>query len=285
MSARQTPDDPPTPEFDAYTANYNEEINKALNFSGLDIDFFARVKNEYLVDILNARLDGAGKVKLLDVGCGVANAHKQLVGRVGELSGIDVSTASITSSAPTQSRHPLRGIRRHPRPLCRPLARRGFCRQCVSSRPGRAAIRPGRDIRRVLRPGGLFAIFEHNPFNPVTKHVVDTCEFDKDAVLLKRRDSEALLRASGFSDIKTRYIFAVPAAGRLLRRSRPPVFTAAPRSPVLYARYLPIEQLGSVEAYSACCARHAGGSRSPTTRSWPKSSRRLRRPPRTDHTM
>ena len=106
VSAYQTPDDPATPEFDAYTATYNEEINKALNFSGLDIDFFARVKNEYLVDILNARLGGAGKVQLLDVGCGVANAHRQLVGRVGELSGIDVSTASI---AVARQRNP--GIR------------------------------------------------------------------------------------------------------------------------------------------------------------------------------
>jgi hypothetical protein len=73
---------PPTPEFDAYGENYNQEINKALNFSGLDIDFFARVKNDYLVDILDARMGGAAKVQLLDVGCGVANAHKQLVGRV-----------------------------------------------------------------------------------------------------------------------------------------------------------------------------------------------------------
>jgi SAM-dependent methyltransferase len=67
------------------------------------------------------------------------------------------------------------------------------------------------DIHRVLRPGGLFAIFEHNPLNPVTRHVVDTCEFDKDAVLLKQKDSEALLSTSGFGDVKTRYIFAVPA--------------------------------------------------------------------------
>ncbi len=93
VSAMADQNDPA--EFDAYTANYNEEINKALSFSGMDIDFFARVKNDYLVDILDARLGGAGKVELLDVGCGIANAHKQLVGRVGKLSGIDVSSESI----------------------------------------------------------------------------------------------------------------------------------------------------------------------------------------------
>jgi SAM-dependent methyltransferase len=212
------PDDTKTAEFDAYTANYNDEINKALNFSGLDIDFFARVKNDYLVDILDARLGGAAKAELLDVGCGVANAHKQLIGRVGKLSGIDVSSASIEVA---RQRNP--GIRYEvfdgthlpfaDRSLDAAFAINVFHHVPVRQRPALVD-----DVRRVLRPGGLFAIFEHNPFNPVTRHIVNTCEFDKDAVLLKRGDSETLLRTSGFGDISTRYIFSVPPAGPLLRK-------------------------------------------------------------------
>jgi SAM-dependent methyltransferase len=217
VSANQSHDDHSTAEFDAYTAKYNEEINKALNFSGLDIDFFARVKNDYLIDILNARLGGAAKVELLDVGCGVANAHQKLVGRVGKLVGIDVSPASI---AVARQRNPgihyevFDGIHL---PLSDRSLDAAFAINVFHHVPVTQRIALVEDIHRVLRPGGLFAIFEHNPLNPVTRHVVDSCEFDKDAVLLKRRDSEALLNTSGFSDIKTRYIFTVPAAGRLLR--------------------------------------------------------------------
>jgi SAM-dependent methyltransferase len=212
------PDDIKATEFDAYTANYNEEINKALNFSGLDIDFFARVKNDYLVDILNARQGGAAKAELLDVGCGVANAHKQLTGRVGGISGVDVSAASI---AVARQRNP--GIRYEvfdgthlpfaDQSFDTAFAINVFHHVPVAQRPALVA-----DVRRVLRPGGLFAIFEHNPLNPVTRRIVNTCEFDKDAVLLKRHDSEALLKASGFGDVNTRYIFSVPAAGPLLRK-------------------------------------------------------------------
>ena len=212
------PDDIRTTEFDAYTANYNEEINKALNFSGLDIDFFARVKNDYLVDILNARQGGAAKAELIDVGCGVANAHKQLTGRVGRLAGIDVSAASIAVARQRNS-----GIHYEvfdgthlpfaDRSFDAAFAINVFHHVPVAQRPALVG-----DVRRVLRPGGLFAIFEHNPFNPVTRRIVNTCEFDKDAVLLKRRDSEALLNASGFGDVSTRYIFSVPAAGPLLRK-------------------------------------------------------------------
>lgn len=215
VSAMTNPNGPA--EFDAYTANYNEEINKALSFSGMDIDFFASVKNDYLVDILDARRGGAGKVELLDVGCGIANAHKQLAGRVGKLSGIDVSSESI---AVARQNNP--GIRYEVfdgthLPFADGSFDAAFSVNVFHHVPitQRGALVD--DIRRVLRPGGLFAIFEHNPLNPVTRRVVNTCEFDKDAVLLRRRDSESLLNASGFSDTKTRYIFAVPAAGRLLR--------------------------------------------------------------------
>jgi SAM-dependent methyltransferase len=217
VSANQNPENLPPSEFDAYTANYNEEINKALNFSGLNIDFFARVKNDYLVDILDDRQGGAAKAELLDVGCGVANAHKQLVDRVGKLSGIDVSAASI---AVARQRNP--GIQYEvfdgthlpfgDRSFDVIFAINVFHHVPVAQRPGLV-----KDIHRVLRPGGLFVIFEHNPLNPVTRRVVDKCEFDEDAVLLKRQDSEALLRGCGFGDVQTRFIFAVPPSGRLLR--------------------------------------------------------------------
>ena len=38
------------------------------------------------------------------------------------------------------------------------------------------------ELRRVVRPGGLAVIFEHNPYNPLTQHVVRNCEFDEGAV-------------------------------------------------------------------------------------------------------
>ena len=212
------PDRTDAPEFDAYTANYNEEINKALSFSGMDIDFFARVKNEYLVDILDARLGGAGKVELLDVGCGIANAHKQLVGRVGKLSGIDVSAESIAVARQTNPdiRYDVFDGIHLPfadRSMDAAFAVNVFHHVPVAQRPALVD-----DIRRVLRPGGLFAIFEHNPLNPVTRHVVNTCAFDKDAILLQRRASETLLRDAGFGDISTRYIFSIPPAGALPRK-------------------------------------------------------------------
>ena len=45
-----------------------------------------------------------------------------------------------------------------------------------------------RELHRVTRPGGLIAVFEHNPLNPLTIRAVNTCPFDVNARLIPARD-------------------------------------------------------------------------------------------------
>jgi SAM-dependent methyltransferase len=74
------------------------------------------------------------------------------------------------------------------------------------------------EMRRVLKPGGLALIFEHNPRNPLTMRVVNSCPFDADAVLLRSETTEALLSAANFKQVQSRYILSIPAANTWLRR-------------------------------------------------------------------
>src|SRR5262249_59211928 len=53
------------------------------------------------------------------------------------------------------------------------------------------------EMARVTRPGGLVAIFEHNPWNPLTRKAVRDCPFDEDAVLLSRPNARRLLDGAG----------------------------------------------------------------------------------------
>lgn len=39
-------------------------------------------------------------------------------------------------------------------------------------------------VRRSLRPGGVFAFWEINPWNPGTRHVMSRIPFDRDAIML-----------------------------------------------------------------------------------------------------
>jgi SAM-dependent methyltransferase len=70
------------------------------------------------------------------------------------------------------------------------------------------------EMKRVVRPGGLAVVFEHNPFNPLTRRVVSNCEFDADAVLLRPKQTRALLADAGFRDLQSRSILSVPSFGK-----------------------------------------------------------------------
>ena len=68
-------------------------------------------------------------------------------------------------------------------------------------------------------------MFEHNPFNPLTRRAVSNCDFDTDAVLLTmRRTVAAFVRAGATVEDRRYYLFTPfesrPVAGseRLLRR-------------------------------------------------------------------
>ena len=204
-------------EFDAYDQNYSETVNRAIAFSGLNVDFFTRVKADYFVDLIESLRPPAARAEVLDIGCGVANAHPLLARRVGRIAGVDVSDACIAKAAeqnPNNEYQSFDGINL-------PYPNDSFdavSAVCVFHHiPVVHRVELARDIRRVLRAGGLFAMFEHNPLNPLTVHVVNNCEFDKSAVLLGNRDAEAILHEAGFRAIVTDFILTVPPAGRLLR--------------------------------------------------------------------
>jgi SAM-dependent methyltransferase len=210
--------DPPA-EFDAYDRNYNEVVDTALSFSGLTVDFFTRVKADYFLELLASSTSSLGKCPdVIDIGCGIANLHPLLAGHVGRMVGVDVSAACIATAA---ARNPQNEYVRFDG-LNLPYPAESFdaaSAVCVFHHvPRTDRVRLASDVRRVLRPGGAFVIFEHNPLNPLTLHVVSNCEFDKDAVLLRRRETERLLGEAGFREISTRFILSVPAKGRVLRR-------------------------------------------------------------------
>src|SRR5262249_15621841 len=53
------------------------------------------------------------------------------------------------------------------------------------------------EVFRVLKPGGVFCIIEHNPLNPVTQLIVSRTPVDADAQLLRAKESGRLLRGAG----------------------------------------------------------------------------------------
>jgi SAM-dependent methyltransferase len=81
------------------------------------------------------------------------------------------------------------------------------------------ASRPeaARYVLRRLRRGGIFALWENNPWNPGTLAVMRRIPFDRDAQTLSPLEASDLLSSVGFT-IRTRaFLFYFPRALALLR--------------------------------------------------------------------
>jgi hypothetical protein len=65
-------------------------------------------------------------------------------------------------------------------------------------------------LHKNLNQGGELFIFEHNPYNPLTRRIVNNCEFDDDAILLTAREIKSRLLQSKFRFLQTHYTLFFP---------------------------------------------------------------------------
>jgi len=91
----------------------------------------------------------------------------------------------------------------------------GAAQARVLDPPRRAAAEVAARAReaRVTRSGGLIAIYEHNPFNPLTRVAVSRCEFDVGVELLRPGHTRRLLDAAEAPSIESRFITFFPIRG------------------------------------------------------------------------
>jgi len=73
-----------------------------------------------------------------------------------------------------------------------------------------------KEIRRVLRPGGLTVHFDHNPYNFLTRRIVSRCEYDRNTTLRPMNRIKSIAREKGLRSVESGYIIFFPAALKFL---------------------------------------------------------------------
>ncbi len=198
--------------FDDHSADYSPQIDRALAVAGLPHDFFFEAKVRHILEARRRLPDE--QVRVLEIGSGVGLLQQRLRPLFGHLWGIDPSIASLAAS-PTG-----RGIAADGLHL--PFADESFhlvIAVCVLHH-----VPPDRrdaflaEATRVTRRNGILTLCEHNPWNPLTRLVVNRCEFDRDAVLLPLAESKRRLATAGLGKIRSRYIHFFPWRGALWQR-------------------------------------------------------------------
>jgi SAM-dependent methyltransferase len=207
-------------EFDRVGEGYQAAVDEAISFAGQEHDFYLEVKARRLVELARRHL-GPGRPRALDVGCGPGLFDRH-VASAFELHGVDVSPAMVERARETNPEVGYAVSEPGRLPFDDGRFDLAFA-VCVLHHVDRADRLPlVRETARVVRGGGLVAVFEHNPLNPLTRRVVRDCAFDEGVELLPRRELEALLRAVGLEVVSAHYLLVFPWRGR--------VFEAAERA-------------------------------------------------------
>jgi SAM-dependent methyltransferase len=196
------------PEFDQYAPSYTELLDDPIrNRFAQDPLHFHRRKWLLIQRLLNRAGVILSTQRWLDVGCGRGELLEIAGSHFAQAIGCDPSAGML-------SFHPSFRMHEQPSLVELPFEDRSVdlvTAVCVYHHVhGAARTLLTREIERVLTPGGLCCIIEHNPWNPVTRAIVKRCPVDADAELLSAPAASRLLREVGFQALSTDYFLYLP---------------------------------------------------------------------------
>jgi len=205
-------------EFDGFADAYDDQHRENIAVTGEGPEYFA----EYKIDRLRQIVETAGieVSQICDFGSGIGNSIPFFRRYFPEatLTSADVSARSLELC---RKRQPWSGnyllIEDHRIPSEAAAFDVVFSACVFHHIPHGEHVMWLKELRRITRPGGLVAIFEHNPLNPLTVHAVNTCPFDVNAKLIFARDLAKRLAAAGWSSPRIQYNLFFPRALALLR--------------------------------------------------------------------
>ena len=193
-------------EFDGYSSSYDALLKDPIRDRFVrDSGYFHLRKWLLLQGFLRRRRFPAKEARWLDVGCGKGELLRLGRDSFREAVGCDPSLEMLKDCRDLQIRH-------QTDPSALPFEDASVdvvTAVCVYHHLSPAEQQAvTREARRVLRPGGIFAIFEHNPWNPATRIIVGRTPVDANAVLLTAGKVRRIMRAAGLTPVKTiNYLF------------------------------------------------------------------------------
>ena len=203
-------------EFDAYADNYDEALAMGLSITGESKDYYASARVWWLAKRL-ARAKWPVRT-VMDFGCGTGSGVPFLFDGLGAklVHGVDVSAASLDTAREMHTRDGATFAL-----IDEPIAATfdlGFCNGVFHHIPVAERYDAASYVFNALVPGGLFALWENNPWNPGTRYIMSRVPFDRDAIVITPFEARRLLRDAGFEIVSTDYLFVFP---HLLRALRP----------------------------------------------------------------
>jgi SAM-dependent methyltransferase len=195
--------------FDDCATDYDLHLSQGLAITGESKDYFARGRIAWLAACLR-EIEQDVKI-VMDFGCGNGSSTPYLIGLPNAhfVIGVDVSRESVELA---KRHHASERVQFSPLDDYRPHGRIDlvYCNGVFHHIRPRDRAGAVSYIHDSLRPGGLFALWENNPWNPGARYVMHRTLFDGNAIVLSPPEARRMLKDGGFQILHTHFQFIFP---------------------------------------------------------------------------
>ena len=199
-------------DFDEYADKYEKILSEQLSFFSSDREYFSAYKIELLSTLVTNNPE-----RILDFGCGIGLSlpHFRRYFPEAELYATDISTKSLDY---VNSQYPY-AIIVEDNELEQFQFDLVFLSGVVHHVAPEQRLALFQKLQQLITLDGIICIFEHNPYNPVTRKMVSTCPFDKGVELWSMGKTLRLLRDEVGLFVKQKgYCLFFPETLSMLRR-------------------------------------------------------------------
>jgi SAM-dependent methyltransferase len=197
-------------DFDRYTDDYQKQVERSIAFIGQNHEYFVRNKVRHLLDVTRRRVGKPNDLHILDVGCGIGLTDRYLLPEFAGVAGTDISEDSIRVARLNAPQATYRAYDGSRLPYEDDEFDISLAIGVLHHVPPKEWPRFIREMARVTSTSGLVLIFEHNPYNPLTRLAVLRCEFDEGIVMLPKRTTRRLFEDASLTVKEDAYILVLP---------------------------------------------------------------------------
>ena len=215
MQAKYSEEPEKLPDFDDYADNYETLVKDNIKASGFHPSYFDEHKIKTLAADFGKTPRNGRAIRFLNFGCGIGKSEKfiQKYLPTAHTVSVDVSKESIeraiqrNMAVPNVTYQHFTDVTelKYDQPFDIIFAANVFHHIPTDLRLGILE-----HLRTLLSPDGYLYIFEHNPFNPLTKAAFDTCEFDQGCKMIPAKDMIQNIRKAGYQRLSKHYIVFFP---------------------------------------------------------------------------
>jgi SAM-dependent methyltransferase len=215
-------------EFDQFSENYKNTVESALPILSPSLDFYNRQKANIIrneVEKINA---SSTVFELLNFGCGTGQIDKHLSEMNLKITGVDPSGGCL---AHARESNPDNIYLKIPEDRLPELGNKFdlIYASCVFHHiPHSRHQSILKDIQYHLKSGGKLIIFEHNPWNPITRWITSRCKLDQNARLIGAKALVEQIRKSGLQVVEKKYYLFLPLGGAIWNWVEKTILTRVP---------------------------------------------------------